>query len=57
LTSGVLYAMMRSATPFYIALNSLMEALFVPFVIFLNWNVGSARRWLAVAATVASYAC
>ena len=50
LTNDVLSAMMRPTVPYYIALNSFMEVLFVPLVVFLNWDAGAAPRWVVVAA-------
>src|SRR5262249_61070347 len=35
-----------------IALNSAMEVLFVPLVVFLNWNTEPRRRWIIVIAAV-----
>jgi len=51
-TYAVLSAMMRPTVPFYISINSAMELLFLPLVLFLNWNAGPARRWIIVAACV-----
>jgi hypothetical protein len=50
LTNAVLSAMMRPTVPYYIALNSVMEVLFVPLVLFLNWDIAPARRWVVAAA-------
>src|SRR5262245_24967891 len=36
-TYAALSALMRPTVPFFIALNSAMEVLFVPLVVFLNW--------------------
>lgn len=52
LTNGVLSAMMRPTVPYYITLNSAMEILFVPLVIFLNWDVAPTRRWIIVASAI-----
>src|SRR5262249_12401690 len=49
-TYAVLSALMRPTVPFFIALNSAMEVLFVPLVVFLNWNTEARRRWIIVIA-------
>src|SRR5262249_44930089 len=49
-TYAVLSALMRPTVPFFIALNSAMEVLFVPLVAFLNWNTEARRRCIIVIA-------
>lgn len=49
-THAVLSAMMRPTVPYFIALNSAMELLFVPLVVFLNWPAGPWRIGLGVTA-------
>jgi hypothetical protein len=49
-TYAVLSAMMRPTVPFFIALNSAMELVFVPLIIFLSWPDADWRRWLTIAA-------
>src|SRR5262249_11068250 len=49
-TYAALSALMRPTVPFFIALNSAMEVLFVPLVVFLNWNTEARRRWIIVIA-------
>jgi hypothetical protein len=49
-TYAALSALMRPTVPFFIALNSAMEILFVPLVVFLNWNTEARRRWVIVIA-------
>jgi hypothetical protein len=51
-TNAVLSAIMRPTVPFYIAINSAMELVFLPFVLLLNWNAEPARRWIVVVACV-----
>ncbi len=43
-TYAVLSAIMKSAVPYYIIINTLMELLVIPFIIFLNWNTNPTRR-------------
>ncbi len=49
-TYAVLSALMRPTVPFFIALNSAMEILFVPFVLYLNWHAEPARRGIVLIA-------
>lgn len=49
-TYSVLSALMRPTVPFYIAVNSAVEVLLLPLVLFLNWDAGPHRRWIVTAA-------
>jgi hypothetical protein len=49
-THVVLSAMMRPTVPFYIAVNTTIEAVLLPLVLFLNWNTEPARRGILIAA-------
>ena len=49
-TYAALSALMRPTVPFFIALNSAMEVVFIPLVVFLNWNTEARRRWIIVIA-------
>jgi hypothetical protein len=51
-TSAVLSSLMGPTVPFFIVLNSALEILLVPMVIFLNWDAGSRRRVLVTGAAL-----
>jgi hypothetical protein len=51
-TYDVLSAMMKPTVPFYIAINSAMEVLFLPLVLFLNWSAEPTRRWTVLTGSV-----
>jgi hypothetical protein len=53
LTSAVLSALMRSAVPFCIALNSSMELVIVSLIVCGNWEAAPHRRALILAAVAA----
>jgi hypothetical protein len=44
--------MMRPTVPFYITVNTVIEAFLLPLALFLNWNTEPPRRWIVVAAAV-----
>jgi len=52
-TYATLSAMMRPAVPYFIAVNTLMEAFVVPLAVYWNWHVPRRRTLIAVA--VAAY--
>ena len=48
LTYAVLSALMQPAVPFYIVLNTTMELLLVPLLVFWNWDTGPKRKALVL---------
>jgi len=51
-TYTTLSALMRPAVPYFIAVNTLMEALVIPLVVFLNWHIPKRRTLILVAVMV-----
>jgi hypothetical protein len=47
-TYAVLSALMQPAVPFYIVLNSSLELLLVPLMVFANWHADPRRRTLVL---------
>ena len=43
-TYAVLSALMQPAVPYFIVLNTSMELLLVPLLVFWNWDVGPRRK-------------
>jgi hypothetical protein len=54
-TYAVLSALMKPAVSYYIVLNSLMELLIIPFVVFLNWNTNPKRRTYIIIGVVSYF--
>jgi hypothetical protein len=52
-TYAVLSALMKPAVPFYILLNTAMELLLVPLIVFWNWNSDPKRRTLILIGVLA----
>lgn len=48
-TYAVLSALMGPAVPYYIVINSSMELLIVPSMVFSNWNTDKKRRMYIIA--------
>jgi hypothetical protein len=55
-TYAALSALMQPAVPYFIVVNTLMEALVIPLVLFLNWHVPENRRALIVIAALVYFA-
>jgi len=53
LTYAVLSALMQPAVPFYIVLNTTMELLLVPLLVFWNWDTSPRRKTLVVVGVIA----
>lgn len=51
-TYAVTSAMMKLTVPFYIAINSAVEILFLPLVLFVNRTAEVDRRWIVIAAAM-----
>jgi hypothetical protein len=47
-TNAVLSALMQPAVPYFIILNTTMELLLVPLLVFWNWNIGPRRKALVL---------
>jgi hypothetical protein len=55
-TYATLSALMQPAVPYFIVVNTLMEALIVPLVIFLNWQTPMNRRAMIIVAVLVYFA-
>ena len=51
-TYATLSALMQPTVPYYIVVNTLMEALIVPLVVFLNWHIPIRRALILIAVLV-----
>ena len=52
-TYAVLSALMQPAVPFYIVLNTSMELLLVPLLVFWNWDTSRRRKALVLIGGIA----
>jgi hypothetical protein len=52
-TYAVLSALMQLAVPYFIVLNTTMELLLVPLLVFWNWDTGSRRKALVLSGVIA----
>jgi hypothetical protein len=52
-TYAVLSALMQPAVPFYIVLNTAMELLLVPLLVFWNWDTSPRRKALVLIGVIA----
>jgi hypothetical protein len=48
-TYATLSALMQPTVPYYIVVNTLMEALIIPLVVFLNWHIPNRRALILIA--------
>jgi hypothetical protein len=48
-TYATLSALMQPTVPYYIVVNTLMEALIIPLVVFLNWHIPKRRALILIA--------
>ena len=51
-TYATLSALMQPTVPYYIVVNTLMEALIIPLVVFLNWHIPTRRALILIAVFV-----
>jgi hypothetical protein len=51
-TKATLSALMQPSVPYFIAINTLLEAFIVPLVIYLNWQIPKRRTLIVVAVLV-----
>lgn len=51
-TYATLSALMQPTVPYYIVVNTLMEALIIPLVVFLNWHIPNRRALILIAVLV-----
>jgi len=51
-TYATLSALMQPTVPYYIVVNTLMEALIIPLVVFLNWHIPKRRALILIAVLV-----
>jgi hypothetical protein len=51
-TRAALSALMQPSIPYFIAVNTLLEALVVPLVLYLNWHIPKRRSLILVAVLV-----
>jgi hypothetical protein len=51
-TYATLSALMQPTIPYFIVLNTLMEALIIPLVVFLNWDIPKRRTLILIAVFV-----
>jgi hypothetical protein len=52
-TYAVLSALMQPAVPYFIVLNTTMELLIVPLLVFWNWDIGPRRKALVLIGVIA----
>jgi len=51
-TYATLSALMQPTVPYYIVVNTLMEALIIPLVVFLNWHIPKRRALILIGVLV-----
>jgi hypothetical protein len=51
-TYATLSALMQPTVPYYIVVNTLMEALIIPLVVFFNWHIPNRRALILIAVLV-----
>jgi len=52
-TYAVLSSLMQPAVPYYIVLNTTMELVLVPLLVFWNWDIGPRRKALVLIGVIA----